>query len=356
MNIPEYFLLPFITALLISFFVTPLIIKLAKKFDLIDDPKKNIHPKVIHTYPVPRGGGLAVFISTTVAVLFFLPIDAHVIAILAGALILTVMGILDDKYNVNPYVRIVVQFFSVSLPIISGIGIAFISNPLGNGLINLTNPSFTIQLFGEGRNVWLISDLFAMFWIVMLMNFLNMGAKGVDGQLPGVVVVAALVISALSLKFTADITEWPVIILSLILAGSYLGFLPYNTYPQKIMPSFSGSNLAGYYLGILSILSTTKVGTLLIVLGIPLIDTGYTIVRRIISGKSPVWGDRGHLHHKLLDLGLSKKQVSVFYWISTAILGTASLFLNSTYKLYTVCGIAILLGGFFIWLTHRSRS
>jgi UDP-GlcNAc:undecaprenyl-phosphate GlcNAc-1-phosphate transferase len=122
------------------------------------------------------------------------------------------------------------------------------------------------------------------------------------------------------------------------------------------MPSFSGSNLAGYYLGILSILSTTKVGTLLIVLGIPLIDTAYTVVRRILSGKSPVWGDRGHLHHKLLDLGLSKKQVSYFYWISTALLGIMSLYLNSAYKLYTVIGIAILLGGFFIWLKFQSKS
>ena len=356
MNITSLVAIPALFAFLTSLLITPIVIKFAHFAGIVDDPKINKHPKVIHTYPVPRGGGLAIFIATSVSILLFLPIDKYTIAILTGALILTLMGFLDDKYNINPYLRLVVQFFAASLPIISGIGISFISNPISGGIINLSNPQISVNLLGETRNIWIISDLFALFWIVLLMNFLNMGAKGVDGQLPGIVVVAAIIISVLSLKFSADITQWPVIIMSVIIAGSYLGFLPYNIYPQKIMPSFSGSNLAGYYLGILSILSTTKVGTLLIILGIPLIDTTYTIARRIISGKSPVWGDRGHLHHKLLDLGLSKRQVSYFYWISTAILGILSLYLKSTYKLYTLTGIAILLGGFLLWLTYRSKS
>jgi len=355
-NIFKLGVLPFLFAFVASFFITPLIIKLAYFLKIIDDPTKNRHPKVIHTYPVPRGGGMAIFLAMSVSILLFLPFDKYIWGILLGATILVIMGYFDDKHNLNPYLRLTVQFVAASIPIISGIGISFISNPLGSGIINLASPQLSINILGEVRNIWVISDIFALFWIVILMNFLNMGAKGVDGQLPGIVVVAAIVISTLSLKFSADITQWPVVILSAILAGSYLGFLPYNIYPQKIMPSFSGSNLAGYYLGILSILSTTKVGTLLIVLGIPLIDTAYTIVRRILSGKSPVWGDRGHLHHKLLDLGLSKKQVSYFYWISTALLGIMSLYLNSAYKLYTVIGITVLLGGFFIWLKLQSKS
>ncbi|KKQ46769.1 MAG: glycosyl transferase family protein, UDP-N-acetylglucosamine:undecaprenyl-P N-acetylglucosaminyl 1-P transferase [Candidatus Woesebacteria bacterium GW2011_GWC1_38_13] len=356
MNILNLFFFPFVTAFSLAFFATPLIIKFAYKTGIVDDPKKHRHSKVIHTYPVPRGGGIAIFIASFIAMIIFLPLDSHIVAILMGAAVLTVMGFLDDKYDINPYKRLIIQFLAASIPIISGIGIAFISNPISGGTIDLSNPQFSINLFGETRNIWIISDLFALLWIVVLMNFLNMGAKGVDGQLPGVAGISALAISALSLKYSADITQWPVIVLSMILAGSFLGFLPYNAYPQKIMPGFSGSNLAGYYLGILSILSTTKVGTLLIVLGIPIVDTAYTIMRRILSGKSPVWGDRGHLHHKLLDLGLSKRQVSYFYWISTAVLGIISLFLTSSYKLYTVIGIAVLLGGFFIWLTYRSKS
>ncbi len=356
MNIFEHIILPFLVPFLLSYWITPSVIRFAEKAGIIDDPSKNKHPKVIHTRPTPRGGGIAVFWSTFIGILIFLPLDRHVAAILIGAAILTLMGFLDDKYNINPYLRIGIQFAAAAIPIASGIGIGFLSNPLGGGIIDLANPYFSINIFGVSKNIWFAGDVFALFWIVILMNFLNMGAKGVDGQLPGVAGVAALSISALSLRFSADITEWPVIILSLIVAGAFFGFLPYNAFPQRIMPSFSGSNLAGYYLGILSILSTTKVGTLLIVLGIPLIDTGYTIVRRMASGKSPVWGDRGHLHHKLLDLGLSKKQVSYFYWISSGLLGIFSIFLTSTYKLYTVIGLVALLGGFFIIYSKKSRT
>jgi UDP-GlcNAc:undecaprenyl-phosphate GlcNAc-1-phosphate transferase len=183
-----------------------------------------------------------------------------------------------------------------------------------------------------------------------------MGAKGIDGQLTGVVVIASATIAALSLKFSADIAQWPVIILASIMSGAYLGFLPWHVYPQKIMPSYGGATLAGYLLAVLSILSTTKVGTLIIVLGVPLVDTGYVIVRRIISGKSPVWGDRGHLHHKLLDIGWNKPMVAIFYWTLTLILGIVALYLNTPNKLYTIVGVAIFVGGLILWLTYHPKS
>jgi UDP-GlcNAc:undecaprenyl-phosphate GlcNAc-1-phosphate transferase len=158
------------------------------------------------------------------------------------------------------------------------------------------------------------------------------------------------------LRFSADITQWPIILLAAIVAGAYLGFLPWHIYPQKIMPGYGGASLAGFLLAVLSILSTTKVGTLMVVLGVPMVDTGYTIVRRILSKKSPVWGDRGHLHHKLLDAGLTKKQVAYFYWLVTAILGCLALYLNTSSKLYTMIGVAVLIGGLLLWLTYRPKS
>lgn len=348
-------LLAGLSALLISYFSTPVIIKLATKFGIIDDPSKSSHPKVIHTYPVPRGGGIAVFIAVAVSSLVFLPFDKHTIGITLGAFLIAIVGIADDKFNLNPYTRLVMQFLAASVPIAAGVGIAFITNPF-NGVLDLSHPQISFHLLGEMRSIWILSDVFALFWIVTLMNFINMGAKGVDGQLPGVVVIAAVTIAILSFKFSADITQWPVTILAVIVASSYLGLLPWNIYPQRIMPSFSGSNLAGYYLGILSILTTAKVGTLFVVLGIPLIDTGYTILRRVLSGKSPVWGDRGHLHHKLLELGLSKKQVAYVYWMSTLILAILALNLNASFKLYTIVGIIIFIGGLLLWLTYRPKS
>ncbi|MBU2036231.1 MAG: MraY family glycosyltransferase [Patescibacteria group bacterium] len=346
--------LPGLLSLIVAFLVTPFVIKLAYKIGIIDNPKKNKHPKVIHTYPTPRGGGLAIYIAVIAISLVFLPLDKHLIGILIGATIIVIMGILDDKYNLNPYLRIGIGFIAAAAPIISGIGISYISSPTG-GIIDLSNPKINFLFFGEERSIWLLSDLFALFWIVFMMNILNMGAKGVDGQLSGVAAIAAITIALLSLKFSADITQWPIITLASITAGAFIGFLPWHFYPQKIMPSYGGATLAGYLLAVLSILSTTKVGTLVVVLSVPLIDTGYTILRRVLSGKSPVWGDRGHLHHRLLDLGWGKRRVAIFYWAITAILGILSLYLNTRSKLYTIIGIVILLGGIILWLTYRPK-
>jgi UDP-GlcNAc:undecaprenyl-phosphate GlcNAc-1-phosphate transferase len=244
---------------------------------------------------------------------------------------------------------------AAAAPIAAGIGIAFISNPFG-GIINLSTPQITLSVFGNVHHIWIISDIFALIWITFLMNMVNMGAKGVDGQLSGVTLIAALTIAFLSLRYSADITQWPVITLAGITAGAYLGFLPWHIFPQKIMPGYGGSTLAGYLLAVLSILSTTKVGALMVVLSVPLIDTGYTIVRRVMNGKSPVWGDRGHLHHRLLDAGLSKMQVATLYWGVTAALGLLALDLNTKTKLYTMIGITLGIGGLILWLTYQSKD
>ncbi len=338
----------------IAYLTTPLVIRFAEKIGIIDDPKKHKHPKVIHTYPVPRGGGLPIFAAVLITSLVFLPLDKHLKGILAGVLSLTILGILDDKYDLNPYLRLAVGFLAAALPIAAGIGISFISNPF-NGVIDLSHPRIVFKFLGETRSIWVASDFFALFWIVFLMNMLNMGAKGVDGQLSGTVAIAAVVIALLSLRFSADITQWPIILLAAIVAGAYLGFLPWHVYPQKIMPGYGGATLAGFLLAVLSILSTTKVGTLMVVLGVPLVDTSYTIVRRVLSKKSPVWGDRGHLHHKLLDAGLSKRQVAYFYWLVTAILGCLALHLNTSSKFYTMVGVAVFIGGLLLWLTYRPK-
>ncbi|KKP47599.1 MAG: hypothetical protein UR39_C0003G0004 [Candidatus Woesebacteria bacterium GW2011_GWA1_33_30] len=339
-NLLNLLIYPLLISFSISFLLTPIIIKLAKKLKIIDDPKKNTHPKVIHTKPTPRGGGIPIFFAILITSLLFIPIDKHLIAILMGAFVIFVMGFLDDRYNLNPYLRLFLGLLGALIPISSGIGISFLTNPFG-GIIDLSNP--------------IISDIFALVWIVFMMNMLNMGAKGIDGQLSGVTVISAITITALSFTYSADITQWSVIVLTSITAGAFLGFFPWHKYPQKIMPGYGGATLAGYMLAIASILSTTKVGTLIVVLGIPLIDTGYTVLRRIFSGKSPVWGDRGHFHHKLLDSGLSKKQVSQVYWSLTAILGVLALNLNSAYKLYTIIGVGFVLGGLILWLTYRSK-
>lgn len=341
----------FILTSLISFLITPLIIFIYKKFNWLDDPSKQKKPQVIHRYPVPRGGGIVIYLSVIIASLIFLPLDKHLIGILAGGFIICMMGFLDDLFNLNPYLRLIGGVAAALIVISSGIGIAFITNPFGNGIIKLNQPQIPFYFLGKTRTIWVLADFFALFWINWWMNFVNW-SKGVDGQLPGIVVIASLTIGIFSLKFSADITQWPVILLAFITAGAYLGFLFWNFYPQKIMPGYGGGALAGYLLAILTILSTTKVGTGIMVLAIPMIDAIWTIIRRIKAGHSPVWGDAGHFHHHLIKLGWSKRKIAIFYWLISGVSGILALTLNSQEKFYTICLLIVIFGGSLLWLKY----
>ena len=309
---------------------------------------------MIHTYPVPRGGGIPIFFSLLITILVYLGFDKHSLGIILGAFILMIVGVVDDQKDISPYWRLFWGIIAAGIVVAAGIGIAFITNPFG-GIIDLSLPQISIEFLGQTRSIWVLADVFAIIWILWSMNLVNW-SKGLDGQLPGVVVVAAITIAVLSFRFTEDVTQWEVSILAAITAGSYLGFLPWNIYPQKIMPGYGGGSIAGYLLAVMAILSGAKLATMILVLGIPMIDAIYTIVRRLSQGKSPVWGDRGHFHHKLLDLGWSKLQIALFYWLATAFLGIIALQLNSQQKLFTIVLLTLLLGGVLLWLNYFLHS
>ncbi len=334
-----------------SVLIVPVVIYIYKKLGWLDDPKKQNHPKVVHKYPVPRGGGVAVFLVILISSLIFLPLDKHLVGILLGGLLLAIVGVWDDVKNINPYLRLGLGFLAAGLVVGVGIGVPYISNPFSSGaVINLSQPQVQIFLLRKVRTIWIWADLMALFWIVSTMNFVNW-SKGLDGQLPGIVVVAASVIGLLSLRFVDDVTQWPVILLAFIVAASYLGLLLFNFYPQKIMPGYGGGALAGYFLAVLSILSGAKVATAILVLGIPIMDALYSILRRVFQGNSPFWGDRGHLHHRLLDFGWGKRRVAVFYWLVSGFLGFLALNLNAKQKMYTIVLIAIFVGALLVWLS-----
>lgn len=328
--------LPLSLAFILSLAMTSLTITGYRALGLVDRSTKKEHKKNIHTTPVPRGGGIPVFVAMLFVTAMFLKVDLQIIAILFGAFVLTVLGVLDDIFNLSPYLRLGLGILVAYAVVKSGIGINFVSNPFG-GIVDF-------------EKVKWLSDLLAVFWIVWAMNFVNMGAKGLDGQLPGVVIIAAVVMGVLSFRFVNDVTTWPSAYLAFALAGAYAGLLVFNMYPQRIMPGWGGGALAGYFLGILSILSGAKVATAMIVLGVPLMDVIYAIIRRVSSGKSPVWGDDMHLHHQLLKLGWSKRKVAAFYWLMTALLGYIALKLNSQLKAYTIVLTAVVVGGVLLWI------
>ena len=344
-----YFIYPFLLSSVLSFIFTKLTIILAWQTKVIgiDDPKKSNHPKVVHQYPVPRGGGLPIFFSVFLASFPWLSCDKHWWGIFLGGLITLFVGLLDDKFDLNPYLRLFFNCLAALCVVGAGIGIAFITNPF-NGLVRLDQPQIVFDFLNQTRSIWVLSSLFGLLWIVWNMNIVGW-SSGVDGQLPAFVFTAALVMAILGLKFSADITQWPVIVLSAAVSGAYLGFWPWNFYPQKIMPGYSGKSLAGFFLGVLAILSGAKVAAAILVLGIPTMDALITILRRVSKGKSPVWGDRGHLHHKFLDLGLSKRAIALFYLFSSLLLGLVALSLNSQQKAYAMVMVFVILLAFSVW-------
>ena len=342
-------MLAFFVSLILALTLSPLVIKYYRSQSWLDDPKKNKHAKVTHRKAVPRGGGLVIFFTIAIVAALFLQFDKYLIAIFIGASLLTAVGFIDDVYDINPYIRLFTGLLAALIVVGAGIGIAYISNPFGPGVIHLDQPQLQLMFLGRERNIWLLSSLFAIFFIVWNMNILNW-AKGVDGQLPGFVMVAAVFIAILANRFHDAPSQFNVSQLALIVAGAYAGLLYWNFYPQRIMPGYGAGSLAGYFLSVLAILSGAKVATTLMVLAIPTADGVFTIMRRILAGKSPFWGDRGHLHHKLMDnFGWGKRRISVFYILSSLLMGFLSLYLNTIGKILAIIIATLFVFAFMIY-------
>lgn len=343
-------LIVFLSSFVLSFLLTIPTIILAKKYKLVTDIKKRTHPAHTHKGIVPRGGGLPIFLAFLLTVVIFIPINKIVFGILLASFLLVVVGLLDDYFDLSPYFRFVANILISALVIGFGLGIPFVSNPFGDP-IRLDQWRITFDLFGP-HSILVVGDLLAIIWLTWTTNMVNW-SKGVDGQLPGFVGIAAIFLGLLSQRFTAhDISVQTVMFLSFITAGSYLGFLPHNVYPQKIMPGYGGGSLAGFWLGILSILSFGKIGTALLILAIPTMDAFYTIFRRLKNKKSPFKGDWGHFHHRLLEIGWGRRRIALFYWIITFVLGVASLFLKGPEKLIAFVTVALALLAFIIILNQ----
>jgi UDP-GlcNAc:undecaprenyl-phosphate/decaprenyl-phosphate GlcNAc-1-phosphate transferase len=341
-------LIAFFLSLIAGFALTPFTIVWAKKNGLVDNPKKRPHPAHTHKGIIPRAGGLPVFMGIFIPLVFILPITKQIAGIIIGAAALVIAGIWDDKKDRSPYLRFFINCLASLIVVCAGIGIPFITSPLG-GVIHLDSWKWSIEFLGL-HNIFIIADIFAFLWILWTTNIIGWSG-GVDGQLPGFVSIAAIVIGLLSLRFVAgDPGQIQVTILAFLTAGAFLGFLPWNFYPQKIMPGYGGKTLAGFMLAVLSILAYTKLGTALLILAIPMTDAVFIIIRRLFSGRSPVWGTSNHLHHQLLKLGWGKRRIAFFYWSITAAAGIFALILNSKQKVFVGILGLISICALLVWI------
>lgn len=330
-------LFAFILALAISFACTPAVRMLAIKIKAVDVPKDN---RRMHKVPIPRMGGLAIFAGFLVSVLFFVPLGTEFRSILIGALILVVLGIIDDIMALKPKTKFAGQIIAALIPALSGVSIHGIVNPFVPGQYS-TLGIFSIPL--------------TVIWIVGITNAVNF-IDGLDGLACGVSAIATVTMFIIAVLFG----ETYIALMMAALAGACLGFLPYNMNPAKIFMGDTGSMFLGYILATVSIQGLFKFYAVIsfavpfILLGLPIFDTGFAIVRRLLKGQSPLQADRGHVHHRLIDLGFDQKQSVAILYTFSALMGLTAVILARTNESKLIILAIAVLVCFFLAMSLMS--
>lgn len=354
------FIFPFIIALVLSAFFTILVKKIATKWQIVDDPAKRPERK-IHQRPVALLGGMAIFLSFNLVVLFFSQqllggylLPKYLWGIFFSGLILMIGGLIDDKYDLPAKYQFVFPILSALVIIASGIGIEYVSNPAG-GIFYLQQIKFTLFSYrGLPYQITLLADIFTFIWLLG-MAYTTKILDGLDGLVSGITTIGSLIVFCLCLA--QNVSQPETAILAIILAGACLGFLIFNFYPAKIYLGEGGSLLAGFMLGVLAIISGGKIATALLIMGIPIIDLAWVIFRRFVKEKKSPFktADRKHLHFQLLEIGFSQRGAVLFLYLLTTIFGVSSLFLSGSQKLldFAVLLLVMVLIGVIIVYKYK---
>lgn len=312
-----YIVLALAVAFLISFAATPMVISLAHKLGAIDVPKD---ARRVHKKPTPLIGGLAIFIGFIVSVVCFAVIDRETAGILTGCLIIVVVGMIDDITDMKAIVKLLCQILAAAVVVYSGVRIEHFANPLAR--FGLGEPYIVL-------NFW-VSVAITIFWIVGICNAVNL-IDGLDGLAVGISSIASICMLAMTL-ITQNVN---VAIITAAVAGAGFGFLPYNFNPAKIFMGDTGALFLGFILACISVQGFLKLSAVIsfaipiLVLGLPIFDTAFAIIRRVLTGRSPMSPDRGHLHHRLLDMGFSQKQTVAILYTLTAVLCLAAVVIST---------------------------
>ncbi|WP_449240395.1 MraY family glycosyltransferase [Desulfoscipio gibsoniae] len=336
----EKYMLPLVLALALGYLITPGVRVLAIKVGALDHPD----PRKVHSGVMPRMGGLAVYLAFVPAVLllrYMLPESSlPVWGLLAGASVMLLVGVLDDIRGLSPRVKLLGQILAALTVIQFGIQIHYVTNPLTGQLLYLGYLSIPLTVF----------------WVVAVANAINL-IDGLDGLAGGVSCIAALTMAAVAWTLgTSGLPE--VIMLALILAAAVIGFLKHNFHPATIFLGDSGSLFLGFTLAVMSIMGLTKSATAvsviipLVILGVPLLDTFFAVIRRYNKHRPIFQPDREHLHHQLMAMGLSHRQTVLVIYAISGFLGLTAIVLNlvsGDQALIMLVVLAILL----IYLANR---
>ena len=316
-----------IFAALMAFVTTPISRVIAYKIDAVDNPK--IEPeRRIHKEPIPRLGGLAIFFSFVISLLLFYGVSNFTLSLIGGSFLVVGIGVLDDVFRIRALYKFLVHIAAAGLAVWPG------------GVI-----VERINIFGTYIHFGYFAIPLTILWIVGLISAINL-IDGLDGLACGVSTISAVSL----LIVTILLGDFQIALLVAILVGSCLGFLPFNKNPAKIIMGDTGATFLGFILAVVSIQGVFKVHAVLtfvipfMILGVPIFDTTFAIVRRLLSGKKPFSPDRSHLHHRLLDMGFDQKQTVRILYAVSALFGVSSIMFVTQRIVYAIIIIAISLG------------
>ena len=342
----------FAVAAVLSYFFTPPVKNFAHKVGAIDVPKD---ARRMHKKPIPRLGGLAIYGGFLCSILIFGQLDETMLCVLLGAAIIVALGIFDDVLALGAKLKFVVQIVAAAIPVCIG--------DLQIGLFTNLNPLSDTPFVHLG----ILAVPVTIIWIVGITNAVNL-IDGLDGLAVGVSSIAAITMLAVAL-LTGNM---PIAITMAALAGACIGFMPYNLNPAKIFMGDTGSTFLGYMLATVSIMGLFKFYAVIsfavpfLILGLPIFDTANAIIRRVAAGRSPMSPDRGHVHHKLIDMGFNQKQAVAILYAISATLGLTAVVLTSSGEVKAIVLLlavlaAILVGASIIygaehWSKHAPEN
>lgn len=316
----------------VSAICTPFVKKFAIYIKAIDIPKDN---RRVHDKPIPLLGGLAIYISFICALIFKSgSLSSSEIGIILGATIIVIGGVLDDKFDIKPWQKLCFQITAAVCLIVFNVRI-----------ISLTNPFFSKEPYMQIG--WLFGILLTILWVVGATNAFNL-IDGLDGLAAGIAFISSVtifIVAFLNGRYEA-------MTLTAILSGAIIGFLPYNYNPASIFMGDTGAQLLGFLLAAISIEGAVKSATAfaiavpILALGLPIYDTIFAMIRRKINGKPMMQADRGHLHHRLLDMGLSQRQAVLIMYFISAVLGSFAILamqLNSQRGYFLLAFVMVIL-------------
>lgn len=328
-----------LTSLIIAFVVTPYVKKLAVKIGAVDAPDQ----RKVHTRIMPRLGGLAIYIGFVVSFFLFVPYTSkpELLGILIGGTIVMITGMLDDKLQLSPKWKLLGQLVATAVVVIPfGLKIGVVNLPYEGSLD-----------FSTGWLFWLAVPI-TMIWIVGVTNAINL-IDGLDGLSAGVSAIATGTMAVVALLKN----DWVVATYCFVLLGAILGFLYFNFHPARIFMGDTGSLFLGFNLAALSIMGFKEAVFVsliipIVVLGVPLWDTFFAIIRRIVNKKPISSPDKGHLHHCLLNMGLSHRASVITIYLISIFFGTMAIVLSKTTELWTT----IILISVMLFVIHMATE